>query len=68
MEDRGVGSGLANSLGAADLSPLRERSSLKRGTQGKGPSFPALRSLLSKLLFHSNIMAYTSENLKVSPS
>ena len=28
-----MGSGLANPLGAADLSPLRERSSLKRGTQ-----------------------------------
>lgn len=62
-----MGSGLANPLRAADLSPLRERSSLKRGTQGKGPSFPGL-GLLSKLLFHSNITAYTSENLKVSLS
>ena len=63
-----MGSGLANPLGAADLSPLRERSYLKRETQGKRPSFPGLRSLLFKLLFHSNVTAYTLENLKVSPS
>lgn len=64
-----MGSGLAgNPLRAADLSPLRERSSLKRGTQGKGAQFPRPRSTIKTSLSFQYNCLHIGENLKVSLS